>query len=128
MSLESVLEILKERGLELFLNDLGKPAFKFKAGQKEGITDALREAVAAYREEIVEWLKPPPCREFLFPLGQVAVACRHLGPNEYASGAWYWRWRGEADWWPIPGKTWCAEESELMRTHAEHGHEKVGAK
>lgn len=115
MSLDSVLDILRERGLQIRVSADGKPTV---AGKKDEITDAVRETLAAYRDEIIERLKPTQRREFLWPNGAIALDCLHLAQDAFPFGAWYWRWLGENDWWPIPGKTWSGELTEAQTEHA----------
>lgn len=50
MSLESVLKILDERGLSIVVRHDGQP---FVHGKPSEVTDAIREALAAYRDEII---------------------------------------------------------------------------
>ena len=55
MSLESVLNIVRERGLKIRLNPEGKPYLD--GGTKEDRTPALMEALALYRDQITRRLK-----------------------------------------------------------------------
>lgn len=55
MSLDNVLEILRERGLTLRVQIDGKVVLKGKTSE---ITDAVRQTVTAYKSEIVERFRP----------------------------------------------------------------------
>jgi hypothetical protein len=57
--LESVLDIVKERGLTIYLDREGGPRIR---GPKEEQTPALLEALKAYRNEIIVCLQPKPVR------------------------------------------------------------------
>jgi hypothetical protein len=100
MGLDRILEMLTERGLTLFLAPDGRPHVRGPAAE---VTPAVKEALAAYREEIIARLKPPPpppCREYLWRFGY-----REKLPPDFnvPVGAWWWRMEGEFQWKPVPG-------------------------
>jgi len=59
MSLEHVLDILAERGLRINVGPDEKPSI---VGPRDEVTDALREALAEYRQEIILRFKPKMVR------------------------------------------------------------------
>lgn len=106
MGLKSVLDVVAERGLSLYLAEDGTPRLR---GPRSEITTALVEALRAYREEIIATLQPvpvPPLREFRWADGHTRVECANdegfRQPDWYPFLAWCWRYEGETDWKPLP--------------------------
>jgi hypothetical protein len=130
MPLDDVLAVLEERHLSVYLAADGSPRLR---GPAAGITAALREALEAYREEIVERLGsaspaappapsvPPPVlvprpeeiprrrpREWLWRAGlrytEHPLDHTFGRPGCHPAGAWWWRYEGEPGWRVVPGR------------------------
>ncbi len=115
--LAAVLAVVEQRGLSLRL-DGGKPVLR---GPKEEATPALLEALAAYREEVVAWLKlhepeaRPSLIQYRTETGTVFVAIlasrEGLDPPPGCQGYWSrgnvpygavgWRVPPAAEWRPL---------------------------
>jgi hypothetical protein len=66
MSLQNVLDVLAERGLSVHVDEGGTPHL---CGRSEEVTPALREALAAYRDEIVRRFRPKATRRVVLLSG-----------------------------------------------------------
>jgi hypothetical protein len=101
MGLDQVLEMLTERGLSLFLTPDGRPHVR---GPVEEVTPAVKEALAAYRQDIIDRLKPPPRRQWLWKYGHRFTEPEPRDLGWHPAGAWWWRMEGEAEWQSVPGR------------------------
>lgn len=109
--LDRLLDSLRERGLALAVGHDGTPRL---SGPRAEITEQLLAWLGRHRAEIVERLRPPPAREWLWPCR--AMKPTHLyretpadeflwgQPDRHPCGAWWWRWAGEAGWRLVPGR------------------------
>jgi hypothetical protein len=113
MSLESVLDIVKERGLRIYLDRKGGPRLQ---GPKHEQTPALLDALKAYRGDIIARLQPLPVRRVVLLMeGRDSPIEKELevitdGGHEGRVRHWAERY---------PGRTVAAETWEL--NHADKG-------
>ena len=121
MSVEAIFAVLKERNLRLAFGADGKLVFR---GQVSEVTDALKDAVKIYKDEIVPLLASQgitpqsvlsqpapvvrPAREFAWHTGhrytQTPDDPRYDMEEFSPGGAWWWRWQGETEWRAVPDR------------------------
>lgn len=111
MPLDNVLNMLSQRGLTLEVSPDGKGVLR---GPKSEITEAVREAVAAYRDEIIERFRPKCTRRIvlLSDRGEVERILESYTPTGNED---HERTRKHAD--RNPGSTVCCEHLR-QRRHA----------
>ncbi len=111
MSAVALLADVLKRGLRVELDRDGVPHLKGDRGQ---MTPRLLRALKAFREEVLELLRPEPepppaadrLREWMYGNGCVVreETWFKWGPSrEGAATVLWWRYQGEAGWRPAPG-------------------------
>lgn len=114
MSLESMLEILTERGLSIRVDLQGQPRI---VGRKGEITEGVREVLAAYREEIIARFRPKSSRRIvLLREGDSQEIERILEEND-ERGQFHERVRQHAEY--HPGRTVAGEWRQHKQGHEE---------
>jgi hypothetical protein len=102
MTLPELLEILKARKLEVFVNADGEPALR---GDPSQATHALMKVVARLKAELIEHFRPK-VREWLWPGGHRYIESEgdgYLGnPDRHPTGSRWWRLLTEKGWKPVP--------------------------
>lgn len=111
--LDYLLLVMRERGIRIDINETGRPTI---AAPKGEATDAIREMMSLYRDELlahfgIDPAAPPApavtpslavrLREWKWPSGMV----QQEGPSHAAedvgmhpSSATHWRYAGETEW------------------------------
>jgi hypothetical protein len=102
MSLESMLDILKERGLSIKSVDASKIALN---GPREEITEGVLEVLRAYKDELLDRFGTSGVvyREFLWANGYRQRDSIDLFGN-YPVGAFWYRLGESGEWLPVPGR------------------------
>ncbi len=113
MSTEELLQIVKDRGLSVAIQD-GQPVLR-PAGSPAA-TARLMAVLKLHRERIVAQLTrrsafdgPEAAGpvELLFP-GTGLIAPHAFPEHGWPVGAYFWRTAGADAWQPIPGRVWDA--------------------
>ena len=114
--LTRILGVVEERGLSIHVSPEGKP---FLRGPREEVTAALKDALDAYRDEILaSFARDPPAppqpevyrpREWRWRFGQgytETPADEWIWQHEdrHPVGAWWFRRQGETTWQTVPGR------------------------
>lgn len=106
MTTDEILAVLKDRGLAVVCDDGGNLALR---GDKAQATPALLRVLAFHKGELVERFRPKPAMELLWPgpppyQGDGCVSPHWFPDAGWPCGAKFWRYVGETEWQPIPGK------------------------
>lgn len=114
MKAERLVKLVEELGLQIAVVD-GSPRLR---GPAKLMHPALIRSLKRRREEIVAALHPgirlapppsdSPLREWLWRTGHTSQECDYDAKcgdqSHHPAGAWWWRWQGEMEWKPVPGR------------------------
>jgi hypothetical protein len=118
-TVDELIQVCDALGIDFALNGVGEPVLKVKRNVRaEGELLAKLLRCNPWRANVLkrkglDGTKPlvphEPARpvEVLFPC--TGLESRAVEPRQWPAGAFFWRYVGETQWQPIPGRTWNVE-------------------